>query len=61
MAKESTELAEEDERLELMEFALSSKGLPSIMSLHHETLQYLELFKSLRELDKRKHCAGKDK
>ena len=46
MAKESTELAE-DERLELMELAVSSKGLPSIMSLDQETLENLELFKGL--------------
>ncbi|XP_023554341.1 homeobox-DDT domain protein RLT2-like isoform X2 [Cucurbita pepo subsp. pepo] len=47
MAKESTELAE-DERLELMELAVSSKGLPSIMSLDQETLENLELFKDMR-------------
>lgn len=44
MAKESVELTE-DEQLELMEFAASSKGLPSIMSLDFETLQNLELFR----------------
>lgn len=44
MAKESVELIE-DEQLELMEFAASSKGLPSIMSLDFETLQNLELFR----------------
>lgn len=43
MAKESVELIE-DEQLELMEFAASSKGLPSITSLDFETLQNLELF-----------------
>ena len=44
IAKESMELIE-DERLELMELAASSKGLPSILSLDGETLQNLELFK----------------
>ncbi|XP_057507040.1 homeobox-DDT domain protein RLT2-like isoform X2 [Actinidia eriantha] len=44
IAKESMELIE-DERLELMELAASSKCLPSILSLDGETLQNLELFK----------------
>lgn len=44
MAKESVELIE-DEQLELMEFAASSKELPSIMSLDFETLQNLELYR----------------
>lgn len=43
-AKESMELIE-DERLELMELAASSKGLPSILSLDYNTLQNLELFR----------------
>ncbi|KAL9380337.1 hypothetical protein Peur_025994 [Populus x canadensis] len=44
MAKESLELVE-DERLELMELAASSKGLPSIIPLDFETLQNLDLFR----------------
>ncbi|XP_031487824.1 homeobox-DDT domain protein RLT2-like isoform X2 [Nymphaea colorata] len=44
IARESLELIE-DERLELMELAASSKGLPSIVSLDSETLQHLELFR----------------
>ncbi|XP_073158296.1 homeobox-DDT domain protein RLT1 [Henckelia pumila] len=44
MAKESMELIE-DERLELMELAASSKGLPSIVSLDYDTLQNLESFR----------------
>lgn len=43
-AKESTELIE-DESLELMELAASSKGLPSMLSLDYETLQNLESFR----------------
>ncbi|KAK6919642.1 WHIM2 domain [Dillenia turbinata] len=44
IAKESMELIE-DERLELMELAASSKGFLSILSLDSETLQNLELFR----------------
>lgn len=44
IAKESLELIE-DERLELMELAALSKGLPSILSLDSEMLQNLESFK----------------
>lgn len=44
IAKESMELIE-DERLELMELAALSKGLPSILSLDSETLQNLESFR----------------
>ncbi|GMP67388.1 hypothetical protein CsSME_00027390 [Camellia sinensis var. sinensis] len=44
IAKESMELIE-DERLELMELAASSRGLPSILSLDSETLQNLELYR----------------
>lgn len=44
IAKESLELIE-DERLELMELAASSKGLPSIVSLDYDTLQSLETFR----------------
>ncbi|KAL6134109.1 hypothetical protein ACLB2K_066342 [Fragaria x ananassa] len=45
-AKESTELVE-DECLELMELAASSKGLPSMLSLDYETLQNLESFRDM--------------
>ena len=44
IAKESMELIEDD-RLEMMELAAAKKGLPSIVSLDHETLQNLELFR----------------
>lgn len=44
IAKESLELIE-DERLELMELATSSKGLPTIVSLDYESLQNLESFR----------------
>ena len=44
IARESMELIE-DERLELMELATSSKGLPSIISLDYDTLQNLESFR----------------
>ncbi|CAN4078885.1 unnamed protein product [Withania somnifera] len=44
IAKESMELIE-DERLELMDLAASSKGLPSIASLSYDTLQNLESFR----------------
>ncbi|GER36424.1 homeobox protein [Striga asiatica] len=44
IAKESMDLIE-DERLELMELAASSKGFPSILSLDYDTLQNLELFR----------------
>lgn len=44
IAKESMELIE-DERLELMELAAASKGLPSIVSLDYDTLQNLESFR----------------
>ncbi|VFQ58861.1 unnamed protein product [Cuscuta campestris] len=43
-AKESMELIE-DERLELMELAVSSKGLSSIASLDYDTLQNLESYR----------------
>ncbi|GAV74076.1 Homeobox domain-containing protein/DDT domain-containing protein [Cephalotus follicularis] len=43
VAKESMELIE-DERLELMELAASSKGLPSVLSLDFETLHNLDVF-----------------
>uniref|UniRef100_A0A5B7A597 Homeobox-DDT domain protein RLT2 n=1 Tax=Davidia involucrata TaxID=16924 RepID=A0A5B7A597_DAVIN len=46
IAKESMELIE-DERLELMELAASSRGLPSILALDSETLQSLELFRDM--------------
>ncbi|CAI0385317.1 unnamed protein product [Linum tenue] len=44
IAKESMELTE-DEKLELMELAASSKGLPSMLSLDFESLQNLDLFR----------------
>nr|AMP82916.1 chromatin assembly factor 1 subunit [Catalpa bungei] len=44
IAKESMELIE-DERLELMELAALSRGLPSILSLDNEALQNLDLFR----------------
>ncbi|XVF02052.1 hypothetical protein REPUB_Repub04eG0143000 [Reevesia pubescens] len=44
LAKESMEPIE-DERLELMELAASSRGLPSALSLDFETLQNLDMFK----------------
>lgn len=46
IAKESLELID-DERLELMELAVSEKGLPSILSLDSETLQNLDLFRDM--------------
>ncbi|KAF5481349.1 hypothetical protein F2P56_002009 [Juglans regia] len=49
IAKESMELIE-DERLELMELATSSKGLPSILSLDYETAQNLEIYRDMRTL-----------
>lgn len=44
IAKESMELIE-DERLELLELAASSKGLTSIVSLDYETMQNLDSFR----------------
>ncbi|XP_010556849.1 PREDICTED: homeobox-DDT domain protein RLT2-like isoform X2 [Tarenaya hassleriana] len=44
IAKESMELLE-DERLELMELAASSKGLPSTLALDFETLQNLDTYR----------------
>lgn len=44
MAKESMDLIE-DEQLELMGLAASSKGLSSILRLDYDTLQNLELFR----------------
>lgn len=44
LARESMELIEDD-RLELMELAASSKGLPSIISLDHGTMQNLDSFR----------------
>lgn len=46
IARESMELIE-DEQLELMELAAANKGLPSILSLDHDTLQNLESFRGL--------------
>ncbi|XP_024031045.1 homeobox-DDT domain protein RLT1 isoform X2 [Morus notabilis] len=44
IARESMELIE-DEQLELMEMAVSRKGLSSIISLDHDTMQNLESFR----------------
>lgn len=44
MAKESMELIE-DEQLEMMELAASSKGFSSIVHLDFDTLQHLESFR----------------
>lgn len=44
IAKESMELIE-DEQLEMMELAASSKGLPSIIRLDFDTLQNIESFR----------------
>ncbi|XP_054800756.1 homeobox-DDT domain protein RLT1 isoform X3 [Prosopis cineraria] len=44
IAKESMELIE-DEQLELMELAVASKGLPSIINLDLDTLQNLDTFR----------------
>ena len=41
IAKESVELID-DERLELLELAASSQGLPSTLALDNEALQNLE-------------------
>lgn len=48
IAKESMELID-DERLELMELAVSMKGLPSLLSLDYETLQSLETYIGIDE------------
>lgn len=50
IAKESMALVE-DERLELMELAASSKGLPTVVSLDFETLQNLDLFRGRDSLN----------
>lgn len=44
IAKESMELID-DERLELMELAASSQGLPSLLVLDNEALQNLDLLR----------------
>lgn len=46
IVKESVELIE-DEKLELMDLAASSKGLPSIVHLDIDTLQNLESFRGI--------------
>ncbi|KAI3744917.1 hypothetical protein L1987_58015 [Smallanthus sonchifolius] len=46
IAKESMELID-DERLELMEIAAKTKGLPSMMSLDSDTLENIELFRDM--------------
>lgn len=47
IAREYMELVE-DERLELMELAAQSKGLPSMLSLDSDTLQQLDSFRGMR-------------
>lgn len=49
IAKESMDLIE-DEQLELMELAATSKGLPSVLQLDHDTLQNLELYRGMVSL-----------
>ncbi|CAN8313497.1 unnamed protein product [Cochlearia groenlandica] len=44
IAKESMDLIE-DEQLELMDLAATSKGLPSVLQLDHDTLQNLEIYR----------------
>ncbi|KAJ0233722.1 Homeobox-DDT domain protein RLT1 [Hirschfeldia incana] len=44
IARESMDLIE-DEQLELMDLAATSKGLPSVLQLDHDTLQNLELYR----------------
>lgn len=46
IAREYTELVE-DERLELMELAAQSKGLPSMLCLDSDTLQQLDSFRGM--------------
>ncbi|XP_075664015.1 homeobox-DDT domain protein RLT1 isoform X2 [Castanea sativa] len=46
IARESMELIE-DEQLELMELAVASKGLSSMIHLDHDTLQNIESFRDL--------------
>lgn len=49
MAREYMELIE-DERLELMELAAQSKGLPSMFSLDSDSLQQLDTFRGIISL-----------
>lgn len=51
IAREYMELME-DERLELMELAARSKGLPSMLSLDSDTLQQLDSFRGMLNLHK---------
>ncbi|KAG2318889.1 hypothetical protein Bca4012_054861 [Brassica carinata] len=44
IAREAMDLIE-DEQLELMDLAATSKGLPSVLQLDHDTLQNLELYR----------------
>ena len=46
IAREAMELME-DERLELLELAYRSKGLPSMVSLDIDTLQQLDSFRGM--------------
>lgn len=49
IAKEAMDLIE-DEQLELMDLAASSKGLSSVIQLDHETLQNLDLYRGMLSL-----------
>ena len=49
IAKEAMDLIE-DEQLELMELAASSKGLSSVIQLDHDTLQNLDLYRGMLSL-----------
>lgn len=49
IAKEAMDLIE-DEQLELMDLAASSKGLSSVIQLDHDTLQNLDLYRGMFSL-----------
>ena len=49
IAKEAMDLIE-DEQLELMDLAASSKGLSSVIQLDHDTLQNLDLYRGMLSL-----------
>ena len=51
IARESMELIE-DEQLELMELAVASKGLSSMINLDHDTLQNIESFRGRHSIEK---------
>ena len=50
IARESMELIE-DEQLELMELAVASKGLSSMIHLDHDTLQNIESFRGWHSVE----------